>query len=170
MQSEQSSTIFENYFAIAFKFCEYYEMESVEDQRQFLSRIQGLLLELYSLGRNLPEIDASEEEFDCLLERDDKHIQGMIAHKVPFSCYWRALEPFAIDEPELGLEDLLDDLGDIYMDLKRAILLYDSKLEGASQEAHWKLKFDFDYHLADHCMNALKAIHDYMGKDGYSGW
>jgi hypothetical protein len=94
----------------------------------------------------------------------------MIAHKVPFSGYWQALEPFSVDESELGLDDLLDDLGDIYLDLKRAILLYNSNLEGARQEAYWKLKFDFDFHLADHSMNAMKAIHDYMGKDGYNGW
>ena len=170
MHSEEPSTIFENYFAIARKFCEYYERELVEDQRQFLSCIQELLLELYSLGRKLPEIEASEKEFECFLQRDDKQIQSMIAHKVPFSGYWRALNPFAINESELGLEDLLDDLGDIYVDLKRAILLNDSKLDKATQEAPWKLKFDFDYHLADHCMNAMKAIHDYLSKDGYNGW
>jgi hypothetical protein len=31
------------------------------------------------------------------------------------------------------------------------------------------LKFDFDFHLADHLMDAMKAIHDYMGRDGYNG-
>jgi hypothetical protein len=170
MQSETKLAVFENYLSIARKYCDSYESELEGDQRQFLSQIQGLLLELYSHGRLLPETNSSALEFDSLLERNDHQIQSMIAHKVPFSGYWQALEPFSVDESELGLDDLLDDLGDIYLDLKRAILLYNSNLEGARQEAYWKLKFDFNFHLADHSMNAMKAIHDYIGKDGYNGW
>lgn len=30
----------------------------------------------------------------------------------------------------------------------------------------WKLKFVFDNHLAEHLINAMKAIHDYM----LQGW
>ena len=170
MHSEEPLTGFAVYYALANKYCDAYEMESVQDQRQFLSHIQGLLLALYSLGRELREINASENQAERFLERDDKQIQSMVANKVPFSGYWLALDPFSISESELGLGDLIDDLGDIYIDLKRAILIYDSKRDGAVQNACCKLKFDFDYHLADHCMNAMKAIHDYLSKDGYNGW
>ena len=170
MQPETQPSVFENYLSLARKYCDSYESASIGDQRHFLSHIQGLLLEIYSQGRLLPETNASERDFDSLFERVDKAVQGMIAEKVPFSYYWQVLEPFSIDESPLELGDLLDDLGDIYIDLKRAILLYDLKLDGAKQEAYWKFKFDFDYHLADHLMDAMKAIHDYMGKDGYNGW
>jgi hypothetical protein len=170
MQSEAQLPVFENYLSIARKYCHNYESKLEGDQRQFLSQIQGLLLELYSKGRLLPDTNSPTQEFDSVFERNDKQIQGLIAHKVPFSGYWQVLEPFSIDKSKLGLGDLLDDLGDIYLDLKEAILLYDSNLDGARQQAYWKLKFDFDFHLADHSMDAMKVIHDYMGKDGYNGW
>jgi hypothetical protein len=169
MQSEAQLPVLENYLSIARKYCDSYESKLEGDQRQFLSQIQGLLLELYSQGRLMPETNSPIQEFESLFERNDKQIQSLIAHKVPFSGYWQALEPFSIDKSKLGLSDLLDDLGDIYLDLKGAILLYDSNLDGARQEAYWKLKFDFDFHLADHLMDAMKAIHDYMGRDGYNG-
>ena len=170
MQTESQLPVFENYLSLARKYCYSCESAIKGDQQLFLSQIQGLMLELYSLGRLLPEINASEQDFDSMFERNDKEVQGIIADKVPFSYYWQALEPFSVDEPPLGVGDLLDDLGDIYVDFKRAILLYDSKLDGAQQEAYWKLKFDFDHHVADHTMNAMKAIHDYMSKDGNNGW
>jgi hypothetical protein len=170
MQSEPQLPVFENYLSLARKYCNSCETPLKGDQRQFLSHIQGLLLELYLHGRLLPDINSSAQDFENLFERNDKLVHGMIADKVPFSNYWQALEPFSIDGSKLGMGDLLDDLGDIYIDFKRAILLYDSNLDEAKQEAYWKLKFDFDFHLADHTMDALKAIHDYMGKDGYNGW
>jgi hypothetical protein len=170
MQLESQFSVFESYLTLGRKYCDTCESALTGDQRQFLSHIQGLLLELYSQGRLLPETDAAEQDFESLFERNDKEVQGMIADKVPFSYYWLALEPFSLDASTLGLGDLLDDLGDIYTDFKRVILLYDSNLDGARQQAYWKLKFDFDFHLADHLMNAMKAIHDYMGKDGYNGW
>jgi hypothetical protein len=170
MQSKTQSSVFENYLSLARKYCDSCESALIGDQRQFLSHIQGLLLEIYSQGRLMPETSTSGQDFDSMFERDDKAVQDMIAEKVSFSYYWQTLEPFSVDESPLGLGDLLDDLGDIYIDLKRASLLYDSNLNGAKQQAYWKFKFDFDHHLADHTMNAMKAIHDYMGKDGYNGW
>lgn len=170
MQSESRLITFERYLSLARKYCTTCESTLAGDQRQFLSQVQGLLLELYSQGRLLPETKNSRQDFESLFERNDIVIRDMIAPKTPFSYYWKALEPFSMDKSALGLGDLLDDLGDIYIDLKRAIFLYDSTLERAKQGAYWKFKFDFDYHLANHSMDAMKAIHDYISKDGYNGW
>ena len=170
MQSEAQLPVFEDYLSLARKYCNSCEQTFTGGQRQFLSHLQGLLLEIYSLGRSLPAINAPAQDRDGLFERDDIEVRHILSDEVPFSHYWQVLEPFSIDEPPSGSGDLLDDLGDIYVDFKRAILLYDSNSDADRHAAYWKLKFDFDHHLADHSMDAIKAIHDYMGKDGYNGW
>lgn len=165
MQPDINLEVYEQFLSLARSYCSYYE-QNEHQQRQFLSQIQNLLIDLYARGRHLPEVPASDYEFDDLFERDDKQIRNLIAHKVPFSYYWTVLDPFTFDkDPELGVGDLLDDLGDIYLDLKRAIEIYDSGLDGSKQEAYWKLKFDFDYHWGDHCIDAMNSIHNYMTQE-----
>lgn len=170
MPPDSQVFLFENYLSLARRYCSACEFSFPGDQRQFISHVQRLLLEIYLHGRLLPETSPSSTDFDRLLERNGKEVQDMIAPKVPFSLYWQVMEPFSVDKPTPVLGDLLDDLGDIYTDLKRAILLYDSNQDEAVLDVYWMLKFDFDHHLADHSMNAMKAIHDYMVKDGYNGW
>ena len=170
MKSEDPQSIFDNYLLVANRYLDYFESEPTGDKQNFLSKIQCALIDLYRYGRVLPEVSSSGIEFDISFKRNDKQIQSMIEQKVPFSAYWHTIDPFSLDQPEVGLGDLLDDLGDIYLDLKRAVLVFNSNVDGAKEESFWKFKFDFDYHVADHCISAMKAIHDYMGKDGYNGW
>jgi len=76
--------------------------------------------------------------------------------------YWHVFDPTdeAALEPVCG--DLLDDLGDIYKDLKYALLIFQLNLEGCKEIALLDFKHDFEMHWGHHCMNALAAIHFYI--------
>lgn len=125
------------------------------------------MLELFLLGRTLPEVEASESDFkDQLKEEDFKKVLEQIANRCPFQYYSIVLDPFNLnDSQKFGRADLVDDLGDIYRDLKRALLLYDSGHADDQLDALWEIKFSFDHHWSTHCIDAIKAIHDFAIKD-----
>ncbi|MCW3075042.1 MAG: hypothetical protein JWP69_2111 [Flaviaesturariibacter sp.] len=94
-----------------------------------------------------------------------KTILKSIGGRVPFSYYWVVLNPVDMKNlAETGTGDLVDDLGDIYKDLKRAIVIFDTDDVAAKENIIWRLKFDFDYHWNKHCIEALSAIHHYLNE------
>ncbi len=93
-------------------------------------------------------------------------ILELIGKKAPLSWYWAVLNPVDMDDlPETGTGDLIDDLGDIYNDLKEALTLFNRSNAGAKEHAVWQFKFDHENHWGEHCINALHVIHHYLYKN-----
>ena len=67
--------------------------------------------------------------------------------------YWEVFDPYEEDEPVGG--SLTDDLLDIYRDLGRGLLAWNS---GARESALWDWKFHFELHWGDHAVDALRAL------------
>lgn len=71
-----------------------------------------------------------------------------------------------ISDEDTGGTSLADDLSDIYVDLKRSLLEYDS---GDKTNAIWQWKFDLRGHTGQHIVSALRPIHfliyDHMDRD-----
>jgi hypothetical protein len=55
-----------------------------------------------------------------------------------------------------------NELSEFLLYVKRSLLLHDSGIKDAELQTGWKMKHDFDYHWATHCIDAIKAIHDYL--------
>ncbi|PWA11191.1 hypothetical protein DCC39_09460 [Pueribacillus theae] len=51
---------------------------------------------------------------------------------------------------------LSDDLLDIYIDVKRGILLYENR---KYREAIWEWKLNFQIHWGNHTVDAMRALH-----------
>jgi len=51
---------------------------------------------------------------------------------------------------------VLDDLSDIYLDLRRGLLLW---RDGASGKALWEWRFNFEVHWGEHATGALRALY-----------
>lgn len=66
------------------------------------------------------------------------------------------------DSGETGLGDLIDDLSDIYKDIKRELYLLDNEVYNAKEDAIYNFKLLYDYHWGEHCIEALNAIHHYL--------
>lgn len=166
MQSEKIEL--SGFLSAARNFCAFIESTKPETPKDFLSNIQSILLELYQFGGRLPDAEVTDRDFEELLtDHDHKIILENIGRRCPFQYYWTIIDPFNFNDAsqQLGTGDILDDLGDIYRDLKRALLLYDSGLKNAQITAVWQMKFSFDAHCATHCIDGIKAIHDYLTQE-----
>ena len=53
-----------------------------------------------------------------------------------------------------------DDLGDLYSDLKRGILLWETGIDAAREDAMWEWWFHFQGHWGEHLYRALQTVHE----------
>lgn len=147
-------------------FCSFIESLHFDSTLSFLSGTQTHLLVLYSTGKNLPCFDIKNEienEPELSATAFNK-ILGFIAERIPYRFYWHVFDPTNDSDTEAVCGDLLDDLGDIYKDIKRCILLFDAYKTANVENALYRFKFYFEHHWGDHCVNALYAIHYFLQK------
>lgn len=69
--------------------------------------------------------------------------------------YREVFDPYANPNDTEVIGDIVDDLGDIYIDLQRGLACWRA---GASGEALWEWRFNFETHWAEHATSALRAI------------
>ena len=146
-------------------FCSLIEKQKSDNPKEFLEILQGQLLTLYTLGLNLPDISIeSDVDFHTDVPKEQiRTILKFIGDRVPFSYYWTVLNPFEeVNEAKTGMGDLTDDLGDIYLDLKRALMQFDNESPAAKENAIWQFKFDFNNHWQEHCIDAMQIIFHYL--------
>ena len=156
---------FSNFLKAAKDYCNFIETESSLTEIEFLRVTQAHLVTLYSFARQLPSIDLKvDKDFETDIDDDImKPLLKFIGERVPFAYYWVVINPVDMKKlAETGAGDLVDDLGDIYKDLKRTIVIFETANVVAKENAIWKFKFDFDFHWGEHCVEALSAIHHYQ--------
>jgi hypothetical protein len=121
------------------------------------------LVRLYSCGLELPLIDLTKSYVDTLeLGEDVINIALQnLKRNTPFQYYWTVLNPLELDTPSTGTGDLIDDLYDIYKDLKLGMTYFD-EVEGYQEWAFWTFKMSFSNHWSDHCVSAVQVIHEYL--------
>jgi hypothetical protein len=154
-----------NFVEAASCYCLLIETKQSDSPKEFLEILNGQLLTLYTMGLNLPDVFIkSNKDFDTNVpEAKMRAVVKSIGDRIPFSYYWTVLNP--LDEsnlPETGTGDLADDLADIYLDLKRALMQFDSEGPEAKENAIWQFKFDFNNHWQEHCIGALQIIFQYL--------
>jgi len=130
-----------------------------------LDAIHQLLPRAYGAALRLPDTsvlfegeDNSAHDTDSPLRASVKPPPGLIqlADFLGTRRFYREIfDPYAdASEPEV-IGDIIDDLGDIYADLERGLIQWRS---GASGEALWEWRFNFETHWAEHATSALRAI------------
>jgi hypothetical protein len=145
------------------EFCRYVEKPDWENADAFIKVTHKTLVRLYCYGLELSLADLSNWYADTLeLEENvvNKALQN-IQRNTPFQYYWTVLNPLELEMPSTGTGDLIDDLFDIYKDLKLSITYFD-KVEGYQEWALWTFKMTFLNHWSDHCINAVQIIHNYL--------
>ena len=78
---------------------------------------------------------------------------------MPFSYYKVPFDPHNLEAATDELDDLLDDLADIWRDLKPALELFDA---GHRKDAAWNWRFRFEAHWGRHATSALYALHCWL--------
>lgn len=142
-------------------YCELIESNVNEN---YLVNLQKSLLEIYSQAINLKTIElVSNVEFEEKLnDIEFERIKNQTSVSLgEIQCYWTIFDPtenvFGNEKPIMG--DLLDDIMDIYKDLKYQLMILDINTKDSIENAVWGMKFDFWYHWSSHAIDAMRTIH-----------
>ena len=151
---------FIDFYDNAGDFCAF--IETTKNETDYMNELKIRLLKLYELGTNLPWVDlqSNVDYDDKLSDVEFKKVLDTIANKIGEKrFYWHVFNSTNENDKQAVCGDLVDDLGDIYKDLKYSILIFNLNQSECKENAVWQFKFDFDSHWGDHCINALNAIH-----------
>ena len=155
---------FKDFYKIANDFCDFIENQP-KGKTEFLKALRQYLLNLYNISLILPWVELqSNIDYDDKLNSDEfENTLSFIADRLEGArYYWHVFDPTKQDAKELVCGDLLDDVRDIYQDLKYSIMIFNLDKVDCIENALWQFKFDFDKHWGDHCINALRALHFYL--------
>jgi hypothetical protein len=134
----------EAFAAAATRFIQFVEHSETLDSEAFVRNVQPLVVDVYSGAMSLdggepaddaePPASMSTEEWLTLFQR----LQRQLA---------------AFDAVVDG--SLSDDIADIYRDLRDGLITYDA---GATGEAVWKWRTEFESHWGQHAAHAIYAL------------
>ena len=145
-------------------FCDFLENNKTEDYLSFLQLTQTHLLSLYVGGEKLQSVELTQNvDFDDIMTKPQlESILNGLGDRLHHRFYWHVFDPIKEDDINPVCADLLDDLGDIYKDLKNSLLLFDNETPAGIESAVWTFKWSFDNHWGDHCINATYALHYFI--------
>ena len=158
---------FAEYYQAAVSFCGFIENNGSSDTIDFLITVRTCLLRLYATALAMPWIELqSNEEFEEKLSADafQAILHGVAEQLGEARYYWHVFDPAKDLDTVPVCGDLLDDIGDIYKDLRYSLMIFGLGRANCEEVALWDLKFDFDAHWSNHCINALSAIHFFLKK------
>jgi Domain of unknown function (DUF5063) len=147
---------------IAYKYCIWAESELRQPQEE-MQNARQLLAELHLVVIGLPNLEIIEkacENADRI--RNDKG-SGIFQKfsNLPIKSYWDVFNPLEDTDPIVS--SLADDLTDIYLDVKKGLVLFESSYPW---DAAWEWRFNFQIHWGRHLVGAQRAIHEYLsGED-----
>lgn len=107
--------------------------------------------------RHLCALLEDATELPSGLEGTDAEVERVAAPDFDLGAvdlYYAVADPFVRDELVVG--SLMDDLADIYVDLREGI---DLLAAGYASDALWHWRFNHDSHWGDHAVGALGALH-----------
>ena len=98
------------------------------------------------------EVDVSEAA---------EYVAGRIGGLKPL-VHWEIFDPLRDPPEEPVAGSLADDIGDIYRDVARGLVLFES---GERAEALWEWAFNFRIHWGAHATGAIRALHSYLAQE-----
>lgn len=171
-----------NFLKVAGHFIELIEADNIPAE-QFYRQVHGTLIDLYSYGHKLEQIElkysSADSDFGVTDDEFFKNKNQALISTLGKDCfYWEVFDPTYIEkdngQPEQGwkITDkeplqgwLVDDFADIYHDLKIEIEKIKIGTDEAIEDALWQMKWSFLNHWGHHCINALRYLH-YLSYDG----
>lgn len=134
------------------------------DDSNTLFQLQKALLTLYVSGLNLQTIDLdSNKDFDHKLDQKELEVVEYRTSQLlgENQSYWTTFDPtenvYGNEPPVMG--DLLDDVMDIYKDIKSQLPVFDLNTEESMENVMWSMHFNFWHHWSNHAVDAIRTIH-----------
>jgi hypothetical protein len=150
-----------NFLVAAQQFVDILESENISKDN-FLKQSHSALIDLYSAGLKLTEIEliysGADSDFDKDNFFDNKNL-NLISELGGQAYYFESFDPTYEKEESPSQGWLVDDFADIYQDLKIELQKLKVGTNEATEDALWQLKFSFRNHWGRHCINALRYLH-----------
>ncbi|MGB4609239.1 MAG: DUF5063 domain-containing protein [Saccharofermentanales bacterium] len=144
--------IIERFYNASKYFCDYLTNSTLDETN--ISELMSLLLNLYSLGLELPDVEPDTID-SCYEDNEENFICKLQKMEIKFSDYYLTMfDPYKEDKPIMG--SLYDDLFDIARDLKDGIQEYE---KGSLNNAVFEWRFGLNEHWGRHLLGALSALH-----------
>ncbi|PGK51646.1 hypothetical protein CN918_28030 [Priestia megaterium] len=139
----------DKFYEYSIEYCSVIENFKTNGDKGKLRRTLNSLSCLYMQVLKLPNCETeSDTELDITLQLPKLDLGE-------YDIYWNIYEPYRHEEPING--SLVDDLLDIYRDVKVGTILYEKT---DKREANWYWKFNFEIHWGKHAVNGLRVLHD----------
>lgn len=154
-----------DFLLTARSYCSFIETTDTTN-KEFLKGLQGLLLILYQQATTLSctTLDHEEEFKEKLSKEEFEKILNSISDKIGENrYYWEVFDPTNDKDTEAVCGDLVDDIGDIFKDIKYGLMIFDIGTTSSQEDAIWNFKFGFEKHWGRHAISALKTIHFQVG-------
>lgn len=141
------------------------------NKKTFYKDSHQALSELYRTALDLETVDliysGPESKFDEIDQKELRKMNENLISNLGKDCfYWEVFDPTSNKENQPTQGWLVDDFADIYSDIKVEITKIDEIANDQSiEDALWQLKFGFNHHWGNHCINAIRALH-YLWYDG----
>ena len=140
-------------------------------QKEFYNRIHKTLTELYSAGLSMKSVEliysSADSKFESIPQEQLMEQNSNLISSLGEDCiYWKIFDPTYEKENEPIQGWLVDDIADIYADLKEELYkIGEIGTDESIEDGLWQLKFGFTTHWGNHCVDAIRALH-YIYYDG----
>ncbi|MEP5611274.1 MAG: DUF5063 domain-containing protein, partial [Cyclobacteriaceae bacterium] len=105
-------------------------------------------------------LDYDKDSKGRLTEEEQKIVLKKTSDRIgDHQYYWTKFNPIDNDVMELVAGDLVDDLGDIYADIKPNLRTLEQGELAEQESALWELKFFFETHWGHHAVDALRTLY-----------
>ena len=129
---------------------------------EFRCELHKRLSEVYALSWKLPiiELQFETDKKDLISDNQIKELNSELIKKLgDRNFYYEVFDPFhpENDEPTQGW--LIDDMSDIYKEIKNGILKIETGDPENIEDGIWDITFGRNIHWGNHAINAIRALH-----------
>ena len=143
----------EEFSKIAQEYCTWVETKESKANDAFYAQI--LLSKLYCWGIQLPDCETTDEfENDSIPLHDHSEVVKLFSD-FPVSYYSQVFNAEIIPSEEPCIGDVIDDLADIYKDLKDGLWYLENT---STVDAVFQWRFSLGVHWARHALGAMYAM------------
>jgi len=151
VDTEQAS----NFARKAKAYCSLIDQAPLLPREKALRRLSQALADLLPLALRLPDLsDEGTPDIESNCEPALESVQEWVS-VLGVDHYWALFDPFTNPEGSLTFNSLADDLSDVYSDLKRGLVLFDSGLVHA---ACWEWRSSFTSHWGESLIEVERAL------------
>ena len=145
-------------------YCDFIDAAIVQRPDPFYGPLQGLLIRLVELVEPLncyaPDIKKRlQMKLDAIADEvphRHREIGALVGPDSDELQRWAEHDPDGNDRRMM----LWDSLGDVYLELRRGLVLWDLQTDRACSEAVWQWRFGYEQHWGSHCFEVLRTVHE----------